>query len=99
MKCRMTDSHLRVLEKEQVDCADVAALLGDYTEDDLGRSLKARLDWHMQNCSICNRMRDSYQWVINSANALDDAPVPTEVQNRLRAALNQRLGIKLPMVE
>ena len=99
MKNKISDRHLRVLEKESIGCRDVERLLGDHTDHELSCSLRARIDAHIGNCSKCRELRDSYNWVIELAHGLADAPAPREVHNRLREALNARLGLSLPLAK
>lgn len=95
----LSELEIRILEKERIECDDVVVLLGDYTDQELSCTLKARLDSHISSCPFCKHMRDSYQWTVNLAHELKDDPVPREVQNRLRNALNERLGLSLPLVK
>ena len=95
---KISDSHLRILEKESIACADVTRLLGDYQDKDLTGTLKARLDAHMSRCPECQETHKSYRFTVELASQLADRPVDTDVQNRLRKALNAKLGLSLPMV-
>jgi hypothetical protein len=99
MKSKLTDFQLRILEKDTLACEDVVALLGDYTDEDLSCSLRGRLDAHMRECAHCREFSDSYKFTVQLASELEDKPIPTDVQNRLRQALNKRLGIDLPLVD
>lgn len=98
MTKKLTDLQLRILEKHSIDCRDVENLLGDFTDRELPCTLRARVDAHIQKCAFCGETASSYQWVVNLAHGLKDKPVPVGVKNRLRAALNQRLGLNLPPV-
>ena len=98
VKVRFSDAQLRVLEKGTIECKDVVRLLGDYTDKELSTTLKARLDAHIQNCSECREVRDSYKWTVDIASHLEEKPISNEIQNRLRSTLNEKLGINLPMV-
>lgn len=93
-----SDLELQILEKDCIECDDVALLLGDYTDCDLPSSIRARLDSHIKTCPFCAEMRASYKFTVDLARDLADRPVPTDVQNRLRATLNHRLGLNLPQV-
>ncbi len=94
----LTDSHLRILEKGTIECKDVKKLLGDYTDKELTSTLKARLDAHISGCPECQELHDSYKFTVQLASTLEDKPVPVDVQNRLRIALNAKLGLSLPLV-
>lgn len=93
-----SDIQLRVLEKEIISCRDVARLMDDYTDQELSTTLRARLDAHIRRCPECQELRSSYRWVCDTAHELGQAPFDRGVQNRLRQALNQRLGLNLPDV-
>lgn len=96
----MNDFQLMVLEKHTIDCVDVVELLGDLVEGDLTPTLAARLETHIEDCNYCGEIKRGYEMTIELARELksDEKPVPTAVQNRLRAALNEKLGINLGMV-
>ena len=94
---KIEDRHLRVLEKEKVECMDFVDLLGDYYDKDLPSSLRVRLSIHKQECNVCNNFHQGYEKVIDLAKEIKDEPAPIEVRRRLRMALNQKLGIDLPM--
>lgn len=92
---KLNDQHLRILEKQNFDCQDVADLLCDYADQELTGTLAARLDGHCLHCESCAEVRDSYLLTIKVAKTLRDCPMPRDVQRRLRQALNQRLGLNL----
>lgn len=96
-KFRLTDLQLRVLEKEHIDCADVTALLGDLTDNDVPPTLKGRLNQHVSDCSECQETADSYKWVVELAGELKEREVPSDVKRRLRERLNKTLGLSLPI--
>ena len=86
--------------KEIADCQDVIAHLGDYTDNDLPTATRLAVDAHLDVCPECAAFHASYNHVIDSAAELrePEQPLPVDVQNRLRAALNKRLGINLAMI-
>lgn len=96
---KMTDFELFVLEKGNVDCSDVVKLFGSYVDEELPGTLRARVSAHVATCPKCRDFEKSYRSTIDLAAELRDKPVPLEVQNRLRRALNQKLGLNLPMVD
>jgi anti-sigma factor RsiW len=89
-----------VLEKHTLDCVDVVELLGDLVEGDLSPTLAARLESHIEDCNYCGEIKRGYEMTIELAHELnsEEKPVPAAVQNRLRAALNEKLGLRLGMV-
>lgn len=94
----LNDFQLLVLEKETVSCEDVSELLGDYVDRELCPTLRTRLEGHICACERCQEMLRTYRFTIELAGELSDRPVPSGVQNRLRKALNERLGLKLAAV-
>lgn len=81
-------------------CSDVTARLGDYVDNEIDQSLKLSIDTHLDICPECAAFFASYKHVIDSAAELrePEAPLEVDVQNRLRAALNRRLGLSLPYI-
>ena len=96
---KLSDLHMRILEKGEIRCRDVEDLLDDYSARDLSCTLRARIDAHVHGCSRCQKACQEYRWTIELASELPDKPLPIDVQNRLRFALNQRLGLNLPLVD
>lgn len=96
---KYSDAQLRILEKETIICEDVVALLDDVVANDIATTLRRRLDDHMLECQFCQEMDESYRLTIELAFELRDTPIPNGVQNRLREALNKRLGLNLAAVK
>ena len=95
---QLNDFQLLVLEKETIDCSDVTELLGDYTDRELPPTLRARIDSHIHQCEHCQDMEKSYRLTVELAGELNmDKPLPLGVHNRLRKALNEKLGLSLPL--
>ena len=92
---KFTDYQLMVFEKEQIDCGDVTALLGDYQDRELPPSLRARIASHISRCPQCFEAERSYRMVVELARELKEPPMPEGVKGRLRQALNRRLGLHL----
>ncbi|MBX7138635.1 MAG: zf-HC2 domain-containing protein [Oligoflexia bacterium] len=92
-----TDTQLRILEKFKLSCRDIRKIFDDYVDDELAPTLRGRLDTHINQCPRCQEFKATYTLTMDLAAELHEQPVPLEVKNRLRLALNQRLGISLPM--
>lgn len=88
---------LFVLEKPMVKCADFEKLLGEYVDGEVPPTLHARLHSHASVCPVCNSSLESYNFVIASARMLGNQPLPEGAQQRLRARLNERLGLSMPL--
>jgi len=83
------------------DCKDVIAHLGDFVDGELPISQRAAVENHLDGCADCAAFYASYKHVVTSAAGLRDEveePLPVDVSNRLRKALNERLGINLPYI-
>ena len=93
-----TDSHLRIFEKNRITCRDVIHSYGDYTDGEIPVALKARLDAHIAGCECCQKFTATYNLTLSLASELQIQPTPIDVQNRLRDALNKRLGLTLPLI-
>ena len=85
---------------EMLDCKDVIVRLGDYTDNELPVSERIAMEDHFDECPECAAFLASYTHVVVSAAELrePEQPISVDVQNRLRAALNKRLGIDLPLI-
>lgn len=96
---KLTDLEIRILEKQKLDCMDVAELMGDLVDGELIPTLEARVCNHINGCRYCQDSEESYRMTVKMARELRNRPMPRGVQNRLRRALNERLGLDLAMVE
>ena len=81
-------------------CPDVVEHLGDFLEKDLSTSMHSAMEKHFSECSECAALNASYQHVVASAAKLrtPEKSLEVDVQNRLRGALNKRLGINLSYI-
>ena len=82
------------------DCKDVIAHLGDFVDGDIQLAQRAAVENHLDECPDCAAFYASYKHVVNSAAELrePEQPLPVDVSNRLRKALNEKLGINLPFI-
>lgn len=85
---------------EMLDCKDVVARLGDYVDNEIHETERLAMDDHFDECPDCAAFLASYTHVVMSAAELrePEQPISVDVQNRLRTALNKRLGINLPLI-
>jgi len=91
---------MSILEKTTIECADVVKVFGDYVDGEMEPTLKHRIAEHIENCEKCQDFERSYRFVIEAAKTLKpkEIEMPLEAKNRLRDALNKRLGLSLPNV-
>ena len=90
---------IRILEKQLVGCDDVAELLGEYVDGELSSTLSKRVGSHLKGCESCREIEEGYRFTIELAREIKRKPMPAGVQNRLRKALNERLGLNLSMID
>jgi anti-sigma factor RsiW len=85
---------------ELFECSDVIARLGDLVDNDLPTRERSSVEHHINGCRDCAAFYASYQHVIATAAELrePEQPIAVDVQNRLRKALNTRLGLTLPYI-
>ena len=92
----LSDYQLYVLEKAEIDCQDVEALLGDYVDGDLTPTIAERLAGHIEECSYCQEIESGYRLTIELADELrNDSPAPEGVKSRLMENLNKTLGLNI----
>lgn len=96
-----TEAHVLMLEKGDISCEDFEGALCDYSDGDLPRSLKAKIDDHACRCEHCAEMKRTYLLTVRVASLLrnDISEDMDGVQARLREALNKRLNISIPPIE
>jgi hypothetical protein len=94
---RLSDSELRILEKSEINCRDVTALLGDFVENEISTSLRDRVHQHIRSCTECQEGERRYREVIQLAKELPQPEFTEDIKKRLREALNRRLGLNLPI--
>jgi len=91
------DRQIFILEKSEIECADVSELMAEYVDNELLASLRARIDTHKRNCSQCQELEEGYRLTIQLASEIKAEPLPSDVSRRLRQNLNRRLKISLPV--
>lgn len=95
-----SDKNNNAAQLQIIECKDVIARLGEYTDGEIVSNERTAMDEHFDECPECAAFLASYTHVIASAAELrePEQPLDVGVQNRLRAALNKRLGINLPLI-
>jgi anti-sigma factor (TIGR02949 family) len=83
------------IENEKViaglSCSDVLARLSDYVDGELPSDERARLEEHLRGCDGCARFGGEFSATVRALRALlaGPAPVPRELEERLRRALDE----------
>jgi len=98
----MCETRDNEIDTEMNSCDQVMELAGDYVDNELSAEKKVIFLKHLESCPTCTAFIASYSHVVETAHALGEAnckPLDVGVQNRLRGALNRRLGIALPYLD
>ena len=72
-----------------IRCGAVLALLGDYVDGDLAASDAARVERHLEGCTVCERFGGRFAHVVGHVRASLSAPpaVDEATMNRVLAQL------------
>lgn len=73
-----------------ITCREFSELLFDFLEDLLPPEQRNPLERHLRDCPPCVAYFDSYRATILLSRQLPDAPLPPQLEQRLRAILRQR---------
>jgi|688.fasta_scaffold587390_2 hypothetical protein len=83
-------------------CREVNDSFPELLDADLPQNRKKAIEAHITSCEECQDAYRSYKHVVDCAAELGRSdeiqPVDVGVQNRLRKALNQRLGLNLSYI-
>jgi anti-sigma factor RsiW len=69
----------------EIECRQIAELLGDYVDGSLPNHLRELLEWHIDGCQPCVAFINTYRGTIAATRRLPDAPMPVELKKRLIA--------------
>ena len=69
----------------ELECRQIAELLGDYFDGSLPNHLRDLLEWHIDGCQPCVAFINTYRETITVTRRLPDAPMPDELKKRLIA--------------
>lgn len=73
--------------ESEIECRQIAELLGDYLDGSLPSRLRDLIDFHIEGCAPCVAFVNTYRGTIDAARKLTDVPVPPELKKRLLAVL------------
>jgi anti-sigma factor RsiW len=76
-----------------ITCRELAELLIDFVAGELSPERRAQLEQHLQCCPPCVAYVETYRLTITLTRRLPCAPLPPQLEQRLRAvleAMNQR---------
>lgn len=79
-----------------IECREIAELLGDYFDGTLPSHTRELLEFHIDGCAPCVAFVNTYRGTIAATRTLPDAPMPTELKKRLLSVLRERPGSQKP---
>jgi hypothetical protein len=71
----------------EIECRQIAELLGDYMEGTLPRSTRDLIDFHIDGCPPCVAFINTYRGTMDATRKMGDVPIPHELKKRLLAVL------------
>jgi anti-sigma factor RsiW len=71
----------------EIECRQIAELLGDYLDGSLPRETRELIDFHIDGCAPCVAFVNTYRGTVDAARKLPDIPIPSELKKRLLAVL------------
>ena len=71
----------------EIECRQIAELLGDYFDGTLPRRTAELLEWHIDGCAPCVAFMNTYRTTIAVTRKLPDAGMPPELKKRLLQVL------------
>ena len=70
-----------------LECRQIADLLGDYFDGSLPRATRELIDFHIDGCPPCVAFLNTYKGTMDAARKLPEVPIPPELKHRLLAVL------------
>lgn len=81
---------------EEIECRQIAELLGDYLDGSLPKRTAELLEWHIEGCAPCVAFINTYRGTIRATRSLKDVAVPPELKKRLLAVLRAEPSVDRP---
>ena len=73
-----------------LECRQIAELLGDYFDQTLPGHLRELLEFHIDGCPPCVAFVNTYRGTIAATRTLPETPMPTELKKRLLSVLREQ---------
>jgi anti-sigma factor RsiW len=70
-----------------LECRQIADLLGDYFDGSLPRETRELIDFHIDGCPPCVAFLNTYKGTMDATRKLPEVPIPSELKQRLLAVL------------
>ena len=74
----------------EMQCRQIAELLGDYLEGTLPQHTRELLEWHIDACPPCVAFVNTYRGTVSVTRSLQNVETPSELRKRLLAVLRSR---------
>jgi hypothetical protein len=79
-----------------IECRQIAELLGDYFDGTLPNHVRELLEFHIDGCPPCVSFVNTYRGTIAATRTLPDTPMPTELKKRLLRVLREQRTSETP---
>jgi hypothetical protein len=73
-----------------IECRQIAELLGDYIDGSLPGHVRELIDFHIDGCAPCVAFVNTYRGTIAATRTLPETPMPPELKNRLLRVLREQ---------
>ena len=73
--------------ESEIECRQIAELLGDYLDGSLPDHTRQLIDFHVDGCPPCVAFINTYRGTIGATRKLSDIKIPVELKKRLLAVL------------
>ncbi|HEY7521853.1 MAG TPA: zf-HC2 domain-containing protein [Methylomirabilota bacterium] len=73
-----------------IECRQIAELLGDYIDGTLPGHVRELIDFHIDGCAPCVAFVNTYRGTIAATRTLPETPMPPELKNRLLRVLREQ---------
>jgi anti-sigma factor RsiW len=77
-------------DASEMECRQIAELLGDYLDGTLPKATRELLEWHIESCAPCVAFVNTYRGTVDAAKKLRETSVPPELKQRLLSVLRAR---------
>ena len=83
-------------DQADLECRQIAELLGDYLDGTLPRATRELLEWHIEGCPPCVAFVNTYRGAVKATQKLRAVEIPPELKQRLRSVLKSRRDAEQP---
>jgi anti-sigma factor RsiW len=79
-----------------IECRQIAELLGDYLDGSLPRETRELIDFHIDGCPPCVAFVNTYRGTMDATRKFNDVSIPSELKKRLLAVLKSTQAPQRP---